>query len=190
MRLPVVEAMLTVLVFRECPPVRTGDLTTPSAILFLDECPFPLASVESSLLASGILSRAAAALESCMSCDSWLESRALPAPGLMPPSLMGGVKTRSVSLVVLVSCEARLERGCWWCWVEGADRLSGKGRLPARAVCDSGTPTAGATRWSCRVGAVAVGKATRCEGASTVLSGRSLRAEGSGGGLGSRCILP
>ena len=123
-RLPVVEATLTVLVFLECPPILTGDVvdwaracfTTPSAILFLEECPCPLASLESSLLDSGILSRAAAAMESCMSCDSWLESRALlPPPGLMPPSLMGGVKTRSVSLVVLVSCEALLESGGWCC---------------------------------------------------------------------------
>lgn len=44
MRLPFVEAMLTVLVFREWPPARTGDttasssvcLTAPSAILLRD----------------------------------------------------------------------------------------------------------------------------------------------------------
>ncbi len=113
-RLPAVEAILTALGFLEW--LRTGDalelsrvcFTSPSAILFLDEAPFPVAST---VVWSGILSWAAAICDSCRSCDSWLESRALPWLGLMPPSLAlaGGVNTMSASLVELVACELLLE---------------------------------------------------------------------------------
>jgi len=105
--------------------MRTGDaldlsrvcLTTPSAILFLEKAPLSPASAA----VSGILSWAAATCDSCRSCKPWLESRALPS-GLMPPSLVlaGGVNTKSVSFVELVSCELPLEKGgCWCCRCEG-----------------------------------------------------------------------
>jgi hypothetical protein len=69
MRLPAVEAMLTVLVFREWPTVWPGDtydlsrvcFTMPSAMRFLEAPGIP------STVSSGIRSWAAAIWESCNS---------------------------------------------------------------------------------------------------------------------------
>ena len=116
MRLPAVEATLTVLVFLEWPTICPGDtfdlsrvcFTMPSAMRFLD------AAVPMSTASSGILACAAAIWESWSSWDSWLESWALPLTGLNRPPLAGGVNTGSAPLVELVPWELLREsaRGC------------------------------------------------------------------------------
>jgi hypothetical protein len=100
MRLPAVDATLTVLVFLEWPTICPDDtfdvsrvcFTTPSAIRFLDAAWAMSAS-------SGILAWAAAIWESWCNWDSWLEPWALPLPGLTRPPLAGGVNTGSAPFV-------------------------------------------------------------------------------------------
>ncbi len=125
MRLPEVEATLTVLVFLEWPGYWPGDtvdlsrvcLTMPSA-LRLRDAPTPR-----SAMSSGILAWAAAIWESWSSWDSWLDSWALPVPGLSLPPLAGGVNTGSAPLVdVVVPWELLRERASGWRadnWCEG-----------------------------------------------------------------------
>jgi hypothetical protein len=116
MRLPVVDATLTVLVFLEC-PMRAGEafepslvcLTIPSAMRFLD-CP-PFTSVVT-------FCRAAASSDNCISWESWLdEALPLPGPALAPLSLPVGVKTRSVSVVSVVACDSLPESLTWCIWL-------------------------------------------------------------------------
>lgn len=116
MRLPAVEATLTVLVFLEWPTICPGDtfeasrvcFATPSAMRFLD-APFPMSTGS-----SGILSWAAAIWDRCSNWDSWLEPWALPVPGLNRPPLAGGVNTGSAPFVELVPWELLRESasGC------------------------------------------------------------------------------
>ena len=125
MRLPAVEATLTVLVFLEWPTICPGDtfdlsrvcFTMPSAMRFLD------AAVAMSAASSGILAWAAAIWESWSNWDSWLESWALPLTGLNRPPLAGGVNTGSAPLVdVVVPWELLRERASGWRadnWCEG-----------------------------------------------------------------------
>lgn len=115
MRLPAVEATLTVLVFLEWPTMRPGDaldvsrvcFTTPSAMRFLD------APGAMSGASSGILAWAAAIWESCSNWDSWLEPWALVLPGLNLPPLAGGVNTGSTPLVEAARCELLPESARW-----------------------------------------------------------------------------
>lgn len=122
MRLPAVDATLTALVFLEWPPMYMGDildafrvcLTEPSAARLRDSAP---PSNASETVTSAILSRAAASLDNWCSWDSWLEKSCSelyafalpltlplpPPPTLNSPSLIGGVKSWSVSVLALVS---------------------------------------------------------------------------------------
>ena len=110
--------MLMALGFLEWPPLRTGDalglvrvcLTMPSAILLVCVA----ASAPASASASGSLSRVAASCDNCKSCDPWLDSSSWALAALMPPSLAGGVNSRSDWFVELVSWEllADESRGC------------------------------------------------------------------------------
>lgn len=123
MRLLVVEATLTVLVFLEW-PIRMGEvlewcrvcLTMPSAILFLDCAPSRSASSRD----TAIFCCRAARLDNCINWDSWLEELAVPWRLLPSLSLSVGVKTRSASLdaeLELVVWKSLLESWRRWLWL-------------------------------------------------------------------------
>jgi hypothetical protein len=115
MRLPAVEATLTVLVFLEWPTMCPGDaldvsrvcFTMPSAMRFLD------APGAMSGWSSGILAWAAAIWESWSNWDSWLPPWALASPGLNLPPLAGGVNTGSTPLAKPVPWELLRGRARW-----------------------------------------------------------------------------
>jgi hypothetical protein len=99
-----VDTALTELVVRECPPPRTGLLTRPSAVLFLEAA---------AALSALILCWPAASSDSCSSWLSGPDSEATDGSGAGSPVWVG-VKTWSEMVVALDACDPSVDRGSLW----------------------------------------------------------------------------